>query len=116
MLQKYQQLRGATEGLGSFEALPYAPFATEERIEGWYESDPAVCGSIVMRGQRPLSAINLDEYYKYIAITNKSGGGYLGQTGNIVYDNNSTTEGTGAPKGSISMPFRVIEAYQEFSS
>ena len=100
MLQKYQQLRGATEGLGSFEALPYAPFASEERIEGWYESDPTVCGSIVMRGQRPLSAINLDEYYKYIAITNKSGGGYLGQTGNIVYDNNSTTEGTGAPKGS----------------
>lgn len=99
--QKYIQLKGQTEGLGDFEALSYAPFASVARIEGWYESDPNICKNhIVMRGVRPLSAINLDEYYKYISITNGKGPGYQGQTGGYLYDNTDTTNGTGQPLGS----------------
>lgn len=101
ILHKYNQLRGYTSGIGDFEKLSYAPFSNETVIEAWYESNPKECGSITMGGQRPLSAINLDEYYKYIAITNKSDGGYLGQSGEIIYDNTSTSSGNGSPKGSF---------------
>jgi hypothetical protein len=40
-----------------------------------------------MRGIRPLIAINLDEYYKYISITNNLGTGYLNSGGTTSYDN-----------------------------
>lgn len=76
--EKYCQLKGMTDGIGTFTKLPNAPFYNVERIEAWYESDPKICNSIVMRGERPISAINLDEYYKYISITNGKGPGYLG--------------------------------------
>ena len=99
IVQKYKQLKGETEGLGTFEPLSYAPFASVTRIEGWYESDPTICGQIVMRGQRPLSAINLDEYFKYIAITTKAGGGYQNRDGGISYDNSDIQNGNGSPTG-----------------
>ena len=100
--QKYCQLKGQTSGIGEFKPLgSNAPFSSVDRIEAWYESDPKVCNSIAMRGVRPLSAINLDEYYKYISITNGLGPGYQGQTGGYLYDNSDTAHGTGTPKGSF---------------
>jgi len=39
-----------------------------------------------MKGKRPLVAINLDEYYKYISIMNTRGSGYQGTDGNPKYD------------------------------
>ena len=39
-----------------------------------------------MRGERPLIAINLDEYYKYITITNPAMG-YQDRNGGTSYDN-----------------------------
>jgi hypothetical protein len=57
------------------------------KIEKWYTTDPTECKSISMRGVRPLIAINLDEYYKYISITNNLGSGYLNSGGTTSYDN-----------------------------
>jgi hypothetical protein len=39
-------------------------------VEKWYTSDPTVSNSYAMKGDRPLIAINLDEYFKYITVTN----------------------------------------------
>ena len=58
-----------------------------EHIENWYKCDPEACNSICMRGKRPLIAINLDEYYKYISIMNSKGPGYQGTDGTPKYDN-----------------------------
>lgn len=83
IIQKYRQLRGKESTYGS---LPHAPLQTVKRIESWYLADPEVCNSIAMRGERPLIAFNLDEYYKYISITNKNVG-YQDRSGGISYDN-----------------------------
>jgi len=50
--------------------LSNPPLQSVDFIEGWYNTDPEVCKQIVMRGKRPIVAQNLDEYYKYITITN----------------------------------------------
>lgn len=70
IIAKYKHLRGVT--VGNWPALKHAPISTVDRIEGWYNSDPKICNQIVMRGKRPIVAKNLDEYYKYITITNGS--------------------------------------------
>ena len=70
IISKYKHLRGVT--VGDWPALKQPPIQTVDRIEGWYNTDPDVCGQIVMRGKRPIVAKNLDEYYKYITITNGS--------------------------------------------
>lgn len=67
IIQKYRQLRGKSS---TFNQLSHAPLQTIDRIEKWYLADPVVSKSISMRGERPLIAFNLDEYYKYISITN----------------------------------------------
>ena len=67
IIQKYRQLRGKNS---SFDRLPNTPLADVASVESWYLADPKVTKSIAMRGERPLIAINLDEYYKYITITN----------------------------------------------
>mgnify|MGYP006988851803 FL=1 len=41
----------------------------QNTIVGAYECDPGVFDSYAMRGLRPIVAIGLDEYYKYIAPT-----------------------------------------------
>ena len=71
IIQKYRQLRGKNS---SFDRLPNTPLASVANIESWYLADPKVTKSIAMRGERPLIAINLDEYYKYITITNSEVG------------------------------------------
>ena len=88
IIQKYRQLKGADS---TFKTLPKPPLSSIDRIEKWYLADPEECNSIAMRGERPLIALNLDEYYKYITITNsRSGGGYQNRNGEpnpISYDN-----------------------------
>ena len=94
--QKYRQLRGYTDDSineDNFGKLTMSPLQTVDRIERWYLADADECGRglnknsndkhpfLAMKGQRPLIALNLDEYYKYITITNNNisaGGGYLG--------------------------------------
>ena len=82
IIQKYRQLRGFSS---TYDALPHAPLKDVERIESWYLADPDVCNSIAMRGERPLIALNLDEYYKYITITNHEAG-YDNREGTTSYD------------------------------
>lgn len=96
---KYRQLRGYDNS--TFAKLTNPPLSSIEHIEKWYLADYEECGRaktrggekrpfLAMKGQRPLIAINLDEYYKYITITNNrtsAGGGYSGQGGATVVDN-----------------------------
>jgi len=84
---KYKHLKGL-EGV-SWPKLANPPLRSVDNIEKWYLTDPTVCKSIVMRGKRPLIATNLDEYYKYITITNSKQ--YQdGTTGHISSDTNGT--------------------------
>ena len=96
ILMKYKHLKGVTDGV-SWPQLDHAPLYSIDRIEGWYRTDPDVTGSIAMRGERPLIAVNLDEYFKYITITNKAGytdgtTGHIASnsTGDYAYDANGT--------------------------
>ena len=73
ILQKYRQLKGYTTGTGNFGKLTTPILDSVDRIEKWYQADPEETGMIAMRGQRPLIAINLDEYYKYLTIYNPKG-------------------------------------------
>ena len=59
---------------------------TYETIDGAYLCNAAVFDSYAMRGIRPIIAIGLDEYYKYVA---PSKTGYYNTSGALVYDNNS---------------------------
>ena len=96
IIQKYRQLRGKSS---TYNTLIIPPLETIERIEKWYLADPVECKSFAMRGERPLIALNLDEYYKYITITN-------GQAG---FQNRYGVE-------LISICFRVIEVYPDSNS
>ena len=71
ILQKYRQLKGLTST--TFNSLAVPILDSVERIEKWYQADPDECNMLAMRGQRPLIAINLDEYYKYLNIYNNKG-------------------------------------------
>jgi len=59
---------------------------TYENIDGAYLCSPEVFDSYAMRGLRPIIAIGLDEYYKYVA---PSKTGYYNTSGELKYDNNS---------------------------
>lgn len=59
---------------------------TVQHIEKWYLADPNECNSISMRGDRPLIISNLDQYYKYISITNPLIG-YQDREGGYITDN-----------------------------
>ena len=80
IIEKYEQLIGAnSSNFGGKLSNP--PFISVTNIEGWYKAEPTyssgnttILRSLSMRGERPLMAINLDEQYKYIAITNDSWG------------------------------------------
>ena len=96
ILMKYKHLKGVTDGV-SWPQLDHAPLYSIDRIEGWYRTEPEVTGSIAMRGERPLIATNLDEYFKYITITNKLGytdgtTGHIASntTGDYTYDASGT--------------------------
>ena len=59
---------------------------TYENINGAYLCNPEIFDSKAMAGIRPLIAIGLDEYYKYVA---PSKTGYYDTSGDVQYDNNS---------------------------
>ena len=64
---KYQELKGyITRG----NTQKKGPLYDIDTIEGWYLAKPEVSGEIEMRGARPLAILNMDEFYKYISITN----------------------------------------------
>lgn len=72
---KYQQLKGTavadfkgpnTDTVGK---LNNAPFTSVDKIEQYYSCNPNLYKSYSMQGERPLLAMNLDEQYKYITIT-----------------------------------------------
>ena len=71
IVSKYKHLKGVNAGV-QWSPLSNPPLQSVDYIEGWYNTDPEVCNAIVMRGKRPIVAKNLDEYYKYITITNGS--------------------------------------------
>lgn len=56
---------------------------TYEKLNGYYSYDPAISGSYAMHGVKPISIINIDQYWKYIAPTFT---GYIDTSGNLVYD------------------------------
>lgn len=87
IIQKYRQLKNKSS---TFTALRTPPIASIDRIEKWYTTNSQECGGcLAMEGRRPLIALNLDEYYKYISITNPKIG-YQNRNGGdnpISYDN-----------------------------
>ena len=96
ILMKYKHLKGVTAGV-EWAKLTNPPLESVDNIESWYLTNPDVCKSLAMRGKRPLIAINLDEYYKYITITNSSSyqNGVTGHiqsdtSGSWTYDANGT--------------------------
>ena len=54
---------------------------TYQNIVGAYECNASVFNSLAMKGNRPIIALGLDEYYKYFATTTSSGIGYYTTTG-----------------------------------
>lgn len=88
IIPKYRHLRGiTTEVFGS--ALTQPPLKTIDRIESYYLTDYNVSGNLADLGTRPLVAVNLDEYYKYITITNNASVAD-GTTGHISSDTTGT--------------------------
>ena len=85
---KYEQLTGVpSENFGG--ALENPPFSDINTIESWYSCNPEFTGSYSMMGVRPLLALNLDEQYKYISITNPKVG-YMYQNGDTTQDTSNT--------------------------
>ena len=88
IIDKYEQLTGVpSTTFGGKLADP--PFASVDKIESWYSCDPAFTKTYSMMGRRPLLALNLDEQYKYISITNPKVG-YMYQNGDITQDTSNT--------------------------
>lgn len=93
VLQKYRHLKGITSGVpSSWGRLDNPPLQSVDFIEKWYETDPVTCNSIAMRGARPMIATNLDEWYKYLTITNSKGLS-TGETGYMNDNGDYTTTG-----------------------
>lgn len=85
---KYEQLTGVpSDYFGG--SLSNPPFVNVDTIESWYTCNPKFTGSFSMKGLRPLLALNLDEQYKYISITNDKVG-YPYQNGEITQDTSNT--------------------------
>lgn len=96
IIPKYRHLRGITTSVfGS--SLKQPPLKTVDRIESYYLTDYNTTNNLADLGTRPLVAVNLDEYYKYITITNDAS--YLdGTTGQLSGDPSGiyTFDSTGA--------------------
>ena len=70
IIAKYRHLKGITAGV-PWSPLKKNPLQSPEYIEQWYNTDYEVTGSLAHKGIRPMVAKNLDQYYKYITITNR---------------------------------------------
>lgn len=86
---KYEQLTGVPSS--NFGTLSKPPFTSIDVIESIYKCSPSFTNSHSMEGLRPLLAMNLDEQYKYISITNPKVG-YLGSgnTPEVLKDTSDT--------------------------
>ncbi len=86
---KYEQLTGVPSS--NFGTLSKPPFTSIDVIENIYKCSPSFTNSHSMEGLRPLLAMNLDEHYKYISITNPKVG-YLGSgnTPEVLKDTSDT--------------------------
>lgn len=87
IIDKYQQLRGE-ESTNFEKTLTKPPFISVDMIDSWYTCDPAFTNSYSMMGLRPLMALNLDEQFKYISITNPKVG-YPDQDGTFKTGNDN---------------------------
>lgn len=87
---KYCHLKGISN-VNFSEPLTVPIFKEVDYIEEVYTCDPdsTIINSYAIRGERPLIALNLDEQYKYISITNQLVG-YQDGNGQIVTDLNDT--------------------------
>lgn len=75
IISTYRQLRGG----GEDATLSY------KNIEGAYTCDPTVFkSSLAMRGRRPIVAMGLDEYYKYVLPVSQA---WRNQEGNMITAN-----------------------------
>ena len=66
IVQKYRVLRGISNPTNTEDSAVNGSL-TQQNIIGAYEYTPEVFGSYAMQGVRPIIAIGLDEYYKYMA-------------------------------------------------
>lgn len=96
IVQKYRVLRGVSNPSSADEEINGS--LTYENIVGAYECNPNVFNSYAMRGARPIIAIGLDEYYKYLAPAlteqdynnGKLYAGYYDTQGSHLYQNEIT--------------------------
>ena len=89
IINKYKQLRGESINAGAgMGTLKYIPLDNINKINNWYLADSDTVSKATktanysMKGKRPLLALNMDERYKYISITNDKIG-WLDRNGNI---------------------------------
>lgn len=96
IVYRYRLLRGLPEISGP-DALVNGSL-TYQNIAGAYECNPQVFNSYAMRGVRPIVAVGLDEYYKYLApaltatdyALGKLYAGYYDTTGTHLYQDTPT--------------------------
>ena len=97
IVQKYRVLRGISNPAPEDAAINGS--LTYENIAGAYECNSEVFQSYAMAGVRPIVAVGLDEYYKYLApaltaadfAAGKLYAGYYDTTGNHKYQQNGPT-------------------------
>lgn len=93
---KYNHMKG--ESAGGWGKLNNPPMKDGvNTLEKWYTFDYDINKNIACKGIRPLITTNLDEYFKYITITNpkavEAGVAYLNGEGKFVDPNKEDTTG-----------------------
>ena len=90
------------ESMNSTRYSGNGPLQTIDHIENWYLAKPyndeiieaqketAKLQHIEMCGDRPLAMFNMDEWFKYLTITNSAAEGYQDRTGNLKVDTSGT--------------------------
>ena len=109
ILQKYRQLKGEkgiSSAVGGSNPRIQGILKDVDAIEKWYNADPEECGwmckdgethatNFAMAGQRPLIALNLDEYYKFLTIYNTLGSSESVSTKSELYGTTGRIDGSG---------------------
>ena len=93
---KYNHMKG--ESAGGWGKLKNPPMLDGvNTLEKWYTFDPDIHKNIACKGVKPVIATNLDEYFKYITITNPRAVdakvAYLNGEGKFVDPNKEDTTG-----------------------
>ena len=84
IVQKYRVLRGLSTNSSKVNGS-----LTYENVNGAYACNPVVFKSYAMQGVRPIVAIGLDEYYKYLAPAVR-GKGYYDTSGTLLVQDTPT--------------------------